>query len=547
MKDNCYVYVIDLSLRKGKIGQYSEALVFECQPFLSSNLGGNSKWSYKKAFSKAFPHSHMKIDVQGNLTHVVSHEPSHRILIKDSERVSTNDFVKISQGNYYKHVHTGSFEIEIDKLNNKVLQRLYLPDEVSPEYRILQLNTAPEELIADISMYFSVKGISKIVLKSAISHEGKGNLFIDIKDKEALKQGIKQMRKLNANTKYFLAEEQKEFPRVSRKTEEQKSGHLTYRLVGIANPEGDLGHFIASKSIPDSIDSHQRVKMKCYFDQPGKTHDRKSGWSLEACGPKDKYFGLGENKVDIDPALMDKLSKRMYQLYADIKSMSEEEFAQHFDSLVAYKNTLLSREEKINQFTIEEKKENELVNTPNLRAYTIAATAHPPLANSIASEMIKTNTVELSMLEKLRYYNNNDIEPFLNAMRNQNQFAGLKTASTEQLNYCIQEYGFDMKITRRAKQLLTKRESINPGKQAAPISPQAGPSDYKWHKVFFPNHPGQSATEITENSSSGLAASNNSPITTSRLSGSTLFSMIQSDTAQAKKDKEKQKKRDYAK
>lgn len=104
-----------------------------------------------------------------------------------------------------------------------------------------------------------------------------------------------------------------------------------------------------------------------------------------------------------------------------------------------------------------------------------------------------------------------------------------------------------MKITRRAKQLLTKRESINPGKQAAPISPQAGPSDYKWHKVFFPNHPGQSATEITENSSSGLAASNNSPITTSRLSGSTLFSMIQSDTAQAKKDKEKQKKRDYAK
>jgi hypothetical protein len=82
MKDNCYVYVIDLSLRKGKIGQYSEALVFECQPFLSSHLGGNSKWSYKKAFAKAFPHAHMKIDVQGNLTHVVSDKPSHRILIK---------------------------------------------------------------------------------------------------------------------------------------------------------------------------------------------------------------------------------------------------------------------------------------------------------------------------------------------------------------------------------------------------------------------------------------------------------------------------------
>ncbi len=31
MKDNCYAYVIDLSLRKGKDGQYSEALFFECQ------------------------------------------------------------------------------------------------------------------------------------------------------------------------------------------------------------------------------------------------------------------------------------------------------------------------------------------------------------------------------------------------------------------------------------------------------------------------------------------------------------------------------------
>ncbi|MGC1854002.1 MAG: hypothetical protein WA659_01290 [Candidatus Aquirickettsiella sp.] len=232
MKDNCYAYVIDASLEKGKTGYYSKLLVFECQPFLSSNLGGSSGWGYKNAFKKAFLNANMTIDIQGDKTKVYADNPSHRILIKNSEHVSTDEFIKISQGKYYKHVHTGSFEVEIDKLNNKVYQRLYLPDEVSPEYRILQSKTAAEELTNDIFNYFSAKSISKIVLKSAVGHEGKGNIFInDIRDKEALKKEIEEIKSLNQyqphdNSKYFLAEEQKEFKRVSRKTGKIKPGHL---------------------------------------------------------------------------------------------------------------------------------------------------------------------------------------------------------------------------------------------------------------------------------------------------------------------------------
>ena len=46
MKDNCYAYAIDLSLRKGK------------------NLVGGSKWSYKSAFAKAFPDTNITINIE---------------------------------------------------------------------------------------------------------------------------------------------------------------------------------------------------------------------------------------------------------------------------------------------------------------------------------------------------------------------------------------------------------------------------------------------------------------------------------------------------
>lgn len=383
MKDNCYAYAIDLSLRKGKDGQYSEPLFFECQPFLSSNLGGNSKWSYKNALKKAFPDSDFTINVQGIIKVKINNDNRVRhIFINNSEEVSTANFINILRGKY-AYIHTGSFEEEIDELNNKVHQRLYLPDEVSPEYRILESNVESEKLVKDISNYFANKNISKIVLKSAISHEGQGNLFIDITDETALNQAVKKIQQLDSTSKYFLAEEQKEFPHQSRKTGESKTGHLTYRMVGIATQEGDLGHFIATKSISSTLDSHQRGKMKCYFDKPGNAYHSQTKWTLEACGPKDKYFGKGDNKIDIDPVLMDKISKNIYQLYADIKTMTAEEFKQHIDQLVSRKNALASREERIAQFIIEKKPENELVNTANLVAFEKTMDAYPPLAAQI--------------------------------------------------------------------------------------------------------------------------------------------------------------------
>lgn len=541
MKDNCYAYAMDLSLCKGQDGDYSEPLVFECQPLISSNLGGNSGWNYKNAFNKAFPNANITIDIQGRKTKIVLSNPKFDMLIKNSESVSRDEFLKIKH-NEYTHVHTGSFETEIDKLNNKVLQRLYLPDEISPEYRILQANAAPEKLAKDISNYFIAKGISKIVLKSAINHEGKGNIFTDIEDKEEFEQAIVKICELNAETKYFLAEEQKEFPRISRKTGEKKTDHLSYRLVGIANQEGDLGHFIASKSISDSLDSHQRGKMKCYFNESGKTHQSKTGWQLKACGPKDKYFGIGEKKIDIHPALMDKISKQIYQLYTDIKSMTDEEFELHVDSLVERKNALASREEKIDAFVIEKKQKNELVNTPNLLAFSRSSAAHPQLAASIANKMVTTNTVDLAELAKLSCYNNEDIKPFLNAMRNQNKFDGLKTANTDQLNYCIEKASQDMHIPKIAKLLI---ENNRQSAQADPVQPKAGASSNcgsRLQHAFFSNNVLFGIKTEATNPANKETVGNNSANFTPRLAGLSTFTIPKGESNKYAEEENEQKK-----
>ena len=363
-------------------------------------------------------------------------------LIKNTEDLSEEDFINI-QNNKYTYVHTGSFAVEIDQLNNKVNQRLYLPDEVSPEYCILESEAEPEKLIKDITNYFTDKGISKIVLKAAVSHEGQGNFFIDINSDDELKQGIENIKQHKGN-KYFLAEEQKEFPRISRKTGEKKPDHLTYRLVGITNSEGDVKHFIATKSISSSLDSHQRGKMKCYFNEPGKIHRSKTKWALEACGPKDKYFGKGDNKIDIDPALMNKISQQMYQLYADIKSMSDEAFEQHIDQLVSRKNALTSREQRIDQFTLPLSKREEIVDKNDTEAFSRACEAnYETLACSIANKMILSKTVNLKELaEYPDYHESGQLKIMLQVMEEQHDSRGLSvralfTANRDQLNYCV--------------------------------------------------------------------------------------------------------------
>ncbi len=134
MKDNCYAYAMDLSLRKGKNGQYSEPLVYEVQPLTSSNLVGGSNWSYENALAKAFSDTKITTNIEEKVPRVSAPHAKHSLLIKTCRDVSTIEFDKINEGKY-THVHTVSSEKEVDYLNNKVYQRLYLPDEVSPEYR----------------------------------------------------------------------------------------------------------------------------------------------------------------------------------------------------------------------------------------------------------------------------------------------------------------------------------------------------------------------------------------------------------------------------
>ncbi len=517
-------------------------------PFISSSLRGGSKWSYKNALKKAFPDSDFTINVQGEKIKVNTDDPVCHILINNSEAVSTANFINILRGKY-AYIHTGSFEAEIDDLNNKVHQRLYLPDEVSPDYRMLESTVAAETLVKEISNYFGNKGISKIVLKSAISHEGQGNIFVDLNNDITLKQAVEEIQQINT-TKYFLAEEQKEFPHQSRKTGESKTGYLSYRMVGIAIQEGDLGHFIASKSLSTSLDSHQQ-QMKYYFGEPNDTYvdpeDR--GWLLKAYGPKDKYFGKGNNKIEIEPALMEKISKNMYQLYADIKTMTDEEFKQHIDQLVSRKNALASREERIAQFIIEKKPEKELVNTANLMAFKRTMDAYPPLAAAIAGTMVNTNTIDLSQLAKLNRHNKDCLEPFLNEMSRQKRFDSLQTANSDQLNYCIENYALHKDLYKQAKDLMIKKDSPIPEKQPIiatdTIQSKTGTSHYlvsRLQQAFF-NEPAATIAEMPNLEALEEAASSKN--NTSRLARLSLFTTSFEEESQ-KKEEEKWSKLSFA-
>ncbi len=586
MKDNCYAYAMDLSLRKGKNGQYSEPLVYEVQPLTSSNLVGGSNWSYENALAKAFSDTKITTNIEEKVTRVSAPHAKHSLLIKTCRDVSTIEFDKINEGKY-THVHTVSSEKEVDYLNNKVYQRLYLPDEVSPEYRIFQSNATSDELSEKIYKHFSDKGVSKIVLKAAVGYLGAGNVFIEeIQNKEALQKSIEKMQSLNqyptADTKYFLAEEQKEFPRVSRKTGEAKTSHLTYRLVGIANQDGDVGHFIASKSISPSIDSHQPGEKpgekKCYFGKEGAKYQGKKERSLTACGPKDKYFGIGEKKIDIDPALMDRISKQIYQLYSDIKSMTDEQFEQHIDSLVELKNTLSSRKERIENFKLPIANREEIIDKNDYYAFSRACEAdYEPLAENIARKMIAAKTVNLKQLTEYPNYRQDDqLKTMLTIMEEEKYVKGLLTANTEQLKYCFKRKvaptlskTFMEAIIAKKKKLAqdttqltqfpihpVKSSVNNPPEVAATqeksrldkqISAQAGSSDYRSRlqtAFFADNSLGEASGSMRSNHKE--TGNLNIPKSISSLAGLTLFAHPQTLNAD-QENSENPKKRDYAK
>ncbi|KAF5292204.1 hypothetical protein FQR65_LT11302 [Abscondita terminalis] len=266
---------------------------------------------------------------------------------KNKKILISDKFLNGIQGqnfNRYRYIHAPEASV-LSRIGNKVNQRLYLPSEVSPPYVLFDLSLDIDREIKRVQEYFREKGIDKIVLKHPQSCMGDGNIFIDsIQNEAAIKQGIEKLSKNPSidNLSYLLVESQSAFPRVSRKTGEIKSGYTTYRIVGIADENGILGYFIASKSISSGVDSHQRNILKLYFNGKRIVNDEYCNWISQHCKPKDKYFNLGSNRIVIDSTLLEKVFKSAYRLYRDAQIMTANEFKAHIDSLIKKENSGLN-------------------------------------------------------------------------------------------------------------------------------------------------------------------------------------------------------------
>lgn len=224
-------------------------------------------------------------------------------------------------------------------LCNKVYQRLYLPPEVSPEYTLIDLSLDRNAEIARVVKYFNEKDIDKVVLKHPDTFMGMGNVFMDsIQNQNTIRQEINNLSNIRCACtqeypNYILVEDQKTFPRISRKTGKEKTGFTTYRIVAIADENGIVGYFIATKSISNDIDSHKRTIIKAYFDGDEEI----SSSSIVYCGLKDKYYNIGENRIKINPESLEKISKAVYKLYQDLLNMDNQNFKCHVDSLALNK------------------------------------------------------------------------------------------------------------------------------------------------------------------------------------------------------------------
>lgn len=328
MSENVYSFIIDCSLdKKGNI------LIYEIQPLVFSGLGRNTS-KIGPAFDKGFPNFHIKLDYRK--LGIGSYESKtktgkKKILITDRSYYRSS---KVK--NVYDYVDNSSLWL-VHQLSNKVYQRLYLPSEVSPEYTLFDLSLNIDTEIKRVLEYFREKNIDKIVLKHPDTTMGKGNVFIDsIQNENTIRQGIEKLSVMECvNTRvypaYILVENQKTLPRVSRKTGEKKSSFTTYRIVGIAEKNGMLGYFIATKSISKTIDSHKRTTLKAYFDGGKKT----PASCIEHFGLKEKYYKIGENSIEINPESLDKISKAVHQLSEDLSN--KQNFKAHVDSLILTK------------------------------------------------------------------------------------------------------------------------------------------------------------------------------------------------------------------
>ena len=174
---------------------------------------------------------------------------------------------------------------------------------------------------------------------------------------------------------------------------------------------------------------------------------------------------------------MDKISKQIYQLYSDIKSMTDEQFEQHIDSLVVLKNALPSREERIKKFTLPIVNREEIVNKNVTNAFSRACEAdYQPLANSIAREMITYETVNLKQLTEYPNYRQADqLKTMLTIMEEKKYVKGLLTANKEQLKYCFESKvastlskTFMQAIAKKKKSVLDKQTPAQAGSSNCP-------------------------------------------------------------------------------
>ncbi|WP_339045474.1 hypothetical protein [Candidatus Mesenet endosymbiont of Agriotes lineatus] len=375
MKDNAYAFIIDCSLdKKGNI------IIYELQPFTESGLGAE-KGTQQNAFEKAFPNQsvyigHLGVNVKGERDYM---------FVKGCNDVTDNEFYQD-----YTYKSTPS-EYEITQLDNKVYQRLYLPQEVSPEHLMLDLSISSDNLANQVVQYFKDKDITKIALKHPDRAVGKGNIFInDLANKNEVEKGIEQLKNLNglhskSPPSYLLAEKQKIFPRISRKTGEQKDGYLTYRIVGIATKEENVGYFIATKSLSEEVNSHKRKSMKRYFGEEHEaidSDDANNKWQSIYIGPKDKYFNIGERKIPINKDVIQEVFKSAYHLYHDIKAHTKEEFEANIAKLAKSNNHEIA-------FMDSKFQKSELVEKNDFVALLNASNAqYSPLIDKILKEIL---------------------------------------------------------------------------------------------------------------------------------------------------------------
>lgn len=361
MSQNVYSFIIDCSLdKKGNI------LIYEIQPLVLSGLGRIYDSKVGPAFDKGLSDFHIKLDYRklGRLYKSETKTGKKKILITDRSHYRGS---KVK--NSYDYVDNSSRWL-VQQLSNKVYQRLYLPSEVSPEYSLFDLSLNIDTEIKRVLEYFREKNIDKIVLKHPDTFMGDGNMFIDsIQNEKAIRQGIEKLRAMKCvNTKIYpdhiLVENQKTLPRVNRKTGEKKNGFTTYRIVGLAEENGMLGYFIATKSISNNIDSHKRTTLKAYFDGGKKN----SASRIKHFGLKDKYYKVGENNIEINPESLDKISKTIYQLYQDLSNKPD--FKAHVDSLI-----LTKKEKERQEFPqVLNKKQAQLISESFLSALKIIDT-----------------------------------------------------------------------------------------------------------------------------------------------------------------------------